>query len=105
MIPTSWFLILSAILFSIGVCGVLTRKNGITIFMYRREHSPPHFHVVCQGRRASFNVVPLGLRKGRIPARAERMILQWATQHQLELLQNWERAQSERELVAIDPLD
>ena len=33
MIPTSWFLILSAILFAIGVCGVLTRKNGITIFM------------------------------------------------------------------------
>ena len=33
MIPTNWFLILSAILFAIGVCGVLTRKNGITIFM------------------------------------------------------------------------
>ena len=33
MIPTSWFLILSAILFKIGVCGVLTRRNGITIFM------------------------------------------------------------------------
>ena len=33
MIPTHWFLILSAILFTIGVCGVLTRKNGITIFM------------------------------------------------------------------------
>src|SRR6185503_5458270 len=33
VIPTHWFLILSAILFSIGVCGVLTRKNGITIFM------------------------------------------------------------------------
>lgn len=33
MIPTHWFLILSAILFSIGVMGVLTRKNGITIFM------------------------------------------------------------------------
>ncbi|HUP64661.1 MAG TPA: NADH-quinone oxidoreductase subunit NuoK [Thermoanaerobaculia bacterium] len=32
-IPASWFLILSAILFSIGVIGVLTRKNGITIFM------------------------------------------------------------------------
>jgi NADH-quinone oxidoreductase subunit K len=32
-IPTTWFLILSAILFVIGVCGVLTRRNGITIFM------------------------------------------------------------------------
>jgi len=33
MIPTQWFLMLSAILFTIGVCGVLTRRNGITIFM------------------------------------------------------------------------
>jgi NADH-quinone oxidoreductase subunit K len=33
MIPTQWFLILSAILFTLGVCGVLTRRNGITIFM------------------------------------------------------------------------
>lgn len=33
MIPTSWFLILSAILFAIGVMGVLTRRNGIAIFM------------------------------------------------------------------------
>jgi NADH-quinone oxidoreductase subunit K len=33
MIPTHWFLILSAILFTIGVCGVLTRRNGITMFM------------------------------------------------------------------------
>jgi NADH-quinone oxidoreductase subunit K len=33
MIPTHYFLILSAILFSLGVIGVLTRRNGITIFM------------------------------------------------------------------------
>jgi NADH-quinone oxidoreductase subunit K len=32
-IPGSWFLILSAILFTIGVMGVMTRKNGIAIFM------------------------------------------------------------------------
>lgn len=33
MIPTNYFLILSAVLFAIGVLGVLTRKNGIVIFM------------------------------------------------------------------------
>ena len=33
MIPTNYFLILSAVLFSIGVLGVLTRRNGITMFM------------------------------------------------------------------------
>lgn len=33
MIPANWFLILSAVLFTIGVAGVLTRRNGITMFM------------------------------------------------------------------------
>lgn len=33
MIPTSLFLFLSAILFAIGVAGVLMRKNALIIFM------------------------------------------------------------------------
>jgi NADH-quinone oxidoreductase subunit K len=33
MIPTSYFIILSAILFTIGVAGVLVRRNAIIIFM------------------------------------------------------------------------
>jgi NADH-quinone oxidoreductase subunit K len=33
MIPLSWFLIVAAGLFSIGLFGVLARKNAIAIFM------------------------------------------------------------------------
>lgn len=33
MIPISYYLILSAIMFVIGVAGVLTRRNAIIIFM------------------------------------------------------------------------
>jgi NADH-quinone oxidoreductase subunit K len=33
MLSLNWFLALSAILFSIGTVGVLTRKNAIVIFM------------------------------------------------------------------------
>ena len=32
-VPTSYYLMLSGILFSIGVVGVLTRRNAIVIFM------------------------------------------------------------------------
>jgi len=32
-VPLSWFLILSAVLFSLGVAGFLFRRNLITIFM------------------------------------------------------------------------
>ncbi|HEX9655271.1 MAG TPA: NADH-quinone oxidoreductase subunit NuoK [bacterium] len=33
MIPISYYLLLSGILFAIGVIGVLTRRNAIVIFM------------------------------------------------------------------------
>ncbi|HET9325547.1 MAG TPA: NADH-quinone oxidoreductase subunit NuoK [Candidatus Eisenbacteria bacterium] len=32
-VPVSWFLILSAVLFTIGVVGVLVRRNALVIFM------------------------------------------------------------------------
>jgi NADH-quinone oxidoreductase subunit K len=31
--PISWYLVLAAVLFSIGAIGALTRRNGITIFL------------------------------------------------------------------------
>jgi NADH-quinone oxidoreductase subunit K len=33
MVPTSWYLALSAVLFAIGVVGVLVRRNIIVVFM------------------------------------------------------------------------
>ncbi len=33
MVPVSWYLILSAILFALGVAGFLFKRNIITIFM------------------------------------------------------------------------
>lgn len=32
-VPISWYLLLAAALFSIGVIGALTRRNGIAIFL------------------------------------------------------------------------
>lgn len=33
MVPTSWYLALSAVLFAIGAVGVLVRRNIIVVFM------------------------------------------------------------------------
>ncbi len=32
-VPISWYLVLAAALFAIGVVGVLTRRNGISLFL------------------------------------------------------------------------
>ena len=33
MVPTSFYVLLSAVLFTLGVIGVLTRRNAIVVFM------------------------------------------------------------------------
>ncbi|MBC8076756.1 MAG: NADH-quinone oxidoreductase subunit NuoK [Chloroflexales bacterium] len=33
MVPTSYYVLLSAVLFTLGVVGVLTRRNAIVVFM------------------------------------------------------------------------
>lgn len=33
MVPTAWYIVLSAALFTIGVLGVLIRRNAIVVFM------------------------------------------------------------------------
>ena len=33
MIPISWYLTLSAVLFTVGVCGVVIKRNAIAMFM------------------------------------------------------------------------
>ena len=43
----------------------------------------------------------LGLLEGRLPHRAYRMILEWATEHRVELRENWRRP---REHLALEPI-
>lgn len=33
MVPTAWYILLSAALFTVGVLGVLIRRNAIVVFM------------------------------------------------------------------------
>ncbi len=33
MVPTEYYVMLSALLFTIGVIGVLTRRNALVVFM------------------------------------------------------------------------
>ena len=78
---------------------------GIVIVMYRDEHNPPHFHVLFGSQRASFTIAPLRLMAGRLSARAERLVREWASMHMDELLGNWDRARNGEDLFRIDPLD
>lgn len=77
---------------------------GIIIALYFGDHDPPHFHAEYAGDRAIFGIEPERLLRGRLPPRAERMVLEWAVLHREELRDNWNRAQRGERVLPIPPL-
>lgn len=77
---------------------------GIVIWMYHDDHNPPHFHASYGEHWAVYAIDGPALLAGSLPARARRMVEEWAAQHVAELLVNWQRARADEPLLPIDPL-
>jgi hypothetical protein len=77
---------------------------GIAIYMYWRDHAPPHFHARYGEHWAELVIQDGSLLKGALPPRAMRMVQEWRALHELELRQNWERIQRPEPPAQIDPL-
>ena len=79
---------------------------GILIVMNfgEPEAHQPHFHARYAGQWASFAIDPLKCLAGKLPARAERMLLEWAAAHQKELMESWRRVMRREFPTSIPPL-
>jgi len=83
----------------------ISRFFGIVIKMFFDDHNPPHFHAEYAGNIALIEIRNLSVFSGRLPPRAMGLVIEWATLHQQELFADWERAQSQIELLRIPPLE
>jgi hypothetical protein len=77
---------------------------GIIIHMYRPDHPPPHFHAEYGEFVAQIEFGSLEVLNGSLPARALRLVREWARLHPDELAENWALAQALEPLAPIDPL-
>lgn len=77
---------------------------GIVIQMYWREHAPPHFHALYAEHEAVIAILDLSTLRGSLPGRAAALVLEWASQHQAELMKNWRLCSQLRPPKAIEPL-
>jgi hypothetical protein len=82
----------------------ISRFFGIIIRMYFDEHPPPHFHVEYGEYKAVMEIHSLLLTRGYLPPRALGMVIEWAAQHQDELLALWRLAAEQQPLHKIPPL-
>lgn len=67
----------------------ISRFLGIVIKMFFGDHNPPHFHAIYGDYDASFSIETLEVIKGELPARVKGLVVEWATLHQKELMDNW----------------
>jgi hypothetical protein len=76
----------------------------IRIFYETTRHQQPHFHAAYGENMASFTIDPPALLAGSMPRKQLHLILAWAELHQEELMDNWERAATQRPLQKISGL-
>ena len=83
----------------------ISRFYGIIIRMYFQDHNPPHFHAEYQGMKAEYDIRTLDILAGRLPKRANVLVLEWASEHKDELVNNWKKAIVPTTLDRIEPLN
>jgi hypothetical protein len=82
----------------------ISRFYGILIAMFWDEHNPPHFHARYGQYKAAIEIDTLRILDGSLPPRALGLVVEWASQHQEELMNNWEQARNNKPLRKVDPL-
>ncbi len=82
----------------------ISRFFGIVIKMFFDDHNPPHFHAEYGSDLALIDIRALSVFSGRLPPRVMGLVIEWATLHQQELFDDWERARTNQELQKIMPL-
>jgi len=82
----------------------VSRFFGVVIAIFYDDHNPPHFHARYEGFKAVIDMNSLVMREGPLPPRVYGLVIEWATLHKQELLDNWELAKDKQPLKSIEPL-
>ena len=83
----------------------LSKFYGIAIYMYYRDHAPPHFHAMYGDDEAIFEIATGVLLEGQLPRRARALVADWFVIHRDELRDDWDLAAASQPLRPIPPLD
>ncbi|MDG5813942.1 DUF4160 domain-containing protein [Chitinispirillales bacterium ANBcel5] len=83
---------------------VISRFFGIIVYMYWRDHSPPHFHAKYGGQEVIVDIIT-GDVKGTLSKTAIALIQEWRVKHIQDLLEDWNLAEQKKQMREIPPLE
>lgn len=77
---------------------------GILIQIFWNDHAPPHFHAIYAEHEVIIDIRTLEVLKGSLPRRALALVLEWAQQHRVVLMENWDLCTRNQTPKKIPPL-
>ena len=83
---------------------VISKFYGIVIRILHARPFEPRFHAIYNNSELVVGIWPLTVIQGDAPRRVREMVLEWAAQHQQELLSAWNRCQFGQAPQPIAPL-
>ena len=83
----------------------ISRFFGIIIYMYFKDHLPPHFHTEYNGQEAQFSIETGNIIVGDLPRKQTRLIQAWVELYREDLFKNYLESQMDNgQLIKIKPL-
>ena len=83
---------------------IICQFFGISIYMFWKDHMPPHFHARYGGEEIIMSI-ETGDVQGNMTKRAVSLINEWRLIHIEELRNDWELAMKKAALNEIQPLE
>lgn len=78
---------------------------GILIQMFCGDHAPPHFHALYAEYEIIIDIRTLEIIRGSMPRRALALVLEWASIHREELMEDWKLCEMKQIPMKIAPLE
>lgn len=65
--------------------------DGIKIYIYVRDHNPPHFHVYVAEYEELIVIEDLSTYTGGVPVKYRKKVIRWAPENQEFLKRQWNK--------------
>lgn len=78
----------------------ISRFYGVIIYMFFKDHNPPHFKVKQNDFEANILISNGNILDGDLPVSKFKLVSAWAEIHKVELLRMWDS----KEFHKIEPL-
>lgn len=82
---------------------VISRFYGMVIkmFFFGAEHNPPHIHAIYGDYVGIIDIRTLEMLQGDLPDKAYKLVKEWTSLHQNELLEMWKT----QDIHALPPIE